>query len=286
MKILLTIFPYLTSLLFALLFFAIGINQKNPSLNSMFLGLSGTLLGIPVVFLAFNVAKSVSERKLSENVFEYIKMQADTLLLGLMNRIIKLIYPYEYPQTSPKAISSTLSLTKENLSNSLKNNKHIGFAFLCDLKGFEEKFRSHLNFALSISYLNVDILNTLIEIGKSIRSFIYYSENTENLFLIRNGKADYIIKSASELNKTNPDNAYLLMKTLSNNKSKVIDSGTFTRDKVESLLNYCDINPEHLPKYTNELFLLLRDIQKWLKITKYKFIFDTRQFKVTYAKNE
>jgi len=281
-KFIIKTFPYLISIIFAILFSYIGFNQTIDYLKSLCMSISATLLGIPIVFLFFDVAKSISERKLSKNVFGYIKMQTDTLLLELMNRAVKLIYPYESPQTSTETINSALNLTKESLSNFLKNNKHIGFTFQNDLKVFEEKFRSHLNFALSTNYLNVDMLHALTEIGKSIRSFIYYSENTKNLFLVHNNTANYTIINASELDKNNPDNTYLLMETLNKNESKVVDSGIFTQNKIKSLLNYHDINPKHLPQYTDELFQLLKNIKKWLKTTGHEFILDTRQFKLTY----
>jgi hypothetical protein len=87
----------------------------------LFHNISAAFFAIPLLFLFYELAKSFSNRKLNKEIYDYIKLQVDTEILSIINKIFKIIYGYDYIGLSSANICEFLTINKTNLTSLLES---------------------------------------------------------------------------------------------------------------------------------------------------------------------
>ncbi len=280
-KVLKTI-PYIAAIIAGLIFYFIG-QSNNGDIKGLLINISAAFFAIPLIFLFYQVAQNLSNKRLNKEISDYSKMLIDREMLSIINQLHKMVYPLQERDFSEKSVNEFFSLSEEKLKEELSSKEYPGFVILKKWEVYEENLNSILKHPLIVSRLADEWIISIITIIKSMRDLDsvkkikeLYIKTHEDLVL------SHKVVSGKEINEDNirfPDR-YLLMKHLHGDDYIVVDFGDFALYNVSELLHLCKINEKYLELYTERIFNLSSDINDWAGLTGSEFIIDTKMFRL------
>jgi len=280
-KHLLKSIPYISSIIGGIIFYLISILLEND-IKNIFLGISSTLFTIPIIILFYDILKALTDKKLNHKIYDYAKIQVDTVVLSILNQLIKIVYPIEKKEFSFKGITEFLSIKKKTLKTILNENYYFGFQIFKTWEINEKNLHDLLKNTFILDKLSNEQIISMISLIKSIRKLESILKNS-NLY-VKSIKAINGLKivKGTDLNKNNtqfPDR-YLLLKYLSEDKFIVMDFGDFKKYNLEKLSEVYEIDKNKLDQLHQPIGFLLTDINNWLTNTNNEFLIDTKEFRM------
>jgi len=254
--------------------------------SSLFLGIAGAFFAIPCLYVLYESARRFSNRKLTQELFEYAKMQIDTEVLSIVNQLMKIAHPYEERDFTLNGIRAFLALSEVDLRTALQGNEYLGFQVLKDWSVSIRNAIAILENPFILQRLDNDQAISVVALLKRLTSFEVIHKRVSNLYRITNKQAEgYKVQAGREISDRNveyPDR-YLLLRHLIDDKYVVADFGDFPLYQVPKLLNICKMNKAYTRVYADELFGLVQAVNDWLYCTGNEFIIDPKTFKFAFA---
>ncbi|CCU79640.1 hypothetical protein HSACCH_01477 [Halanaerobium saccharolyticum subsp. saccharolyticum DSM 6643] len=284
-KFLLKILPYVASITVGAILFFISGNLVGD-LKVLFLSLSASFWSIPLIYLFYNLTKKISHKKLNKEVFDYAKVKIDTEMLSILNKLLKIVYPYKYHDFSFSGINNFLSLDQKQIENMLSEYNYIGFQIFKRWDFSENKFNDILENPYILNKLEDNQIIAIIQIIKSLRSLeLLHKEESiyeNNLEEVSNHK----IISGKELNENNTEHPerLVLLKNIQDNNFLVQDFGDFKNKNKDNLLKLFSVKDKHLETYSKAIFHVVTKINKWVEVSGNEFIIDSKMFKINSEK--
>jgi hypothetical protein len=279
-QFLLKILPYIASITVGAMLFLISGNLVGD-LKVLFLSLSASFWSIPLIYLFYNLTKKISQKKLNKEVFDYAKVKIDTEILSILNKLLKVVYPYKYHDFSFSGINNFLSLDQEQIENMLSEYNYIGFQIFKRWDFSENKFNDILENPYILNKLEDNQIIAIIQIIKSLRSLeLLHKEESiykNNLEKVQNHK----IISGKELNENNTEHPerLVLLQNIKNDKFIVQDFGDFKNKNRDNLLKLFSVKDKHVESYSRVIFRIITKINKWIEVSGNEFIIDSKMFK-------
>lgn len=280
-KIVLKSLPYLICLIVGSIFLIVTFTIPSEELKGLYSNLAATFFGIPLVFLVFETTKAFSNRKLNAEIFDYVKMLVDTQALSATKHLIKMVYSYERNKNTFGDIVDTINLKKEELATLLKTEKRIGFQIFKKFEVDEQNIQSLLNNSLLLQSMSNEQIICIIKLLQSMRQLSLLRRESD-LFIATDEKlSNYKAIKGSSINPTNNilPNRYMLLKSISNDKSLVVDFGDFTDQIKEDCNKVYEVNIKQEELLIETLFELLSNVNNWLAVTGNEFIIDQKIFR-------
>jgi len=282
-KKLLKISPYSASILAGLLFLFIGLKQSED-IKGLFISISAAFFAIPLIYLFYQKAHNLSQKRLNKEMFDYAKIQIDREILSIINQLHKTVYPLEARNFSQADVSKFLSLGKDDIEEVLSKNEYLGFQIFKKWEVTEDNLHEVLKNSYMLKSLENEQIISIISIIKSLRG-LESIQKIEELYARTDKKAtSYKIVSGRELNEENIrfPNRYLLLRDLGDNKYLVADFGDFPLYNVDKLLQIFTMNENLLEAYSSAIFDLMSEINIWVDLTGGEFVIDTKMFRLGY----
>ena len=278
----LRLYPYIVCIATGTILF-VGGSMLSGDVKSLVLGIAGVFFAIPCLYVIYESAQTFSNRKLNKELFEYAKMRVDREVLSMVNQLMKIVYPYEDRDFSPKGIQTFLSQNKQQIAVAIEGNEYLGFQVLKDWSVSEDCLVQILESPFILQKLDNDHVISVISLMKRIRSLQDIQKNVPDLYQPIDKKAHgYKIQAGRELNDSNtkyPDR-YLLLKELADDKYQVADFGDFPLYQIPKLLYYFQVNRKYTGVYALEISDFIATINQWIELTGTEFIVDTRMFRM------
>lgn len=281
--------PYITSL-----FVGVGLyfftTFLTGNIHDLLINVSASLIAITVILIFYELIKSLSERKLNIEIFEYGKMQVDREVLGVVHQLMKFIYPLEGIDFSQKGVTKFLNTKQTELKQILKDNSFMGFQVFRTWEAYELNIENILKNPLITEKFENDQIITVIKLLKGVRE-LSELQRSQDVFAQENRKpliSNYKLVKGSKINSQNeryPDR-YLLLKSVGGNKFKVLDHPDIPEFRKKNAFNSYKINPKLVDFYSLALLELINSVNVWLKLTGYEFLIDTKMFKMRPVFNE
>lgn len=273
--------PYLASILAGLLFWFIGL-RLGQDIRSLFIAIAAAFFAIPLIYLFYQRAYNLSQKRLNKEVFDYAKMQIDRDILSIINQLQKMVYPLQEKDFSPAGVSRFLALGRNDLKEILSKNEYLGFQVFKKWEVSEQNLRNTLENSYMLKSLENEQIISIISIIKSLRHLESVQKYDE--IYIRTGQkaASYRVVAGKELSEENiqfPDR-YVLLKDLDDNKFLVADFGDFALYDEDQLLQVFVISQKLLEIYSIAIFDLITEINVWLDLTGEEFVVDTKMFRL------
>jgi len=283
-KILLKICPYIISLAIGLSFFFLSFQNYNVNLINLFVNFSAIFISITLIYLFYDLIKLIINRKLNKEIADYLKLQVDTIILRILNYLLKITYGYckEFSDTSIKEL---LSIKKDILKNNLKDQSFLGFQILKNTSYHEEELKKILSNNLLTNKSDNEQIISIIRILKNVYWLSnVIQKNSFNNAKQNNGKDIYKIIQGTKINLINENfpNRYILLEKIDNNKAIVRDFGDFSENTINFLLQSYNIKNEFFNTISDRLYDLIQSINYWIKLTGYEFIVEIREFKMKF----
>jgi len=273
--------PYLASILAGLLFWFIGL-RLGQDIRSLFIAVAAAFFAIPLIYLFYQRAYNLSQKRLNKEVFDYAKMQIDRDILSIINQLQKMVYPLQEKDFSPAGVSRFLALGRNDLKEILSKNEYLGFQVFKKWEVSEQNLHNTLENSYMLKSLENEQIISIISIIKSLRYLESIQKYDEAYIRTGQKAASYRIVAGRELSEENiqfPDR-YLLLKDLDDNKFLVADFGDFALYDEDQLLQVFVISQKLLEIYSIAIFDLITEINVWLDLTGEEFIVNTKMFRL------
>jgi len=277
----LRVLPYFVSILAGLLFLYIGL-ELNQDIKGLFTSISAAFFAIPLLYLFYQMAQNLSQKRLNKEIFDYAKVQIDGQMLSIINQLHKIVYPLEEKDLSPTGVSKFLSLGQDDLKEILSRNAYLGFQVLKSWEVTEEDLHEVLRNSFILKSLENNQVISIISVIKSLRC-LESVQKAEELYAGTEEEAtSYEIVAGRELNRENIKfpNRYLLLKNLNDNKSLIADFGDFSPYDVDKLLRVFVVDQRFLEVYSGAIFDLLGEVNNWVHLTGGEFVVDAKMFRM------
>lgn len=277
----LKIFPYLICLAAFGVFYAIG-TQFEGDIRSLFHGISGSFLGIPILYLIYELSKEFSNKKLNKELFDYAKMKIDQDVLSIVNQLMKLSLPYNEVTLSPEKIQLFLSNSEDVLKQQLEKHEYLGFQVFKSWEITERNISKVLENPFILEHLENEQTIAIVNLLKIIQSFDGLPKNLDDLYVCtEKGSRGYKVEKGTNINAENakyPDR-YLLLRDIGNGRYLVSDFGDFPKYQTEKLLFTYKINPKYISQFATSIHVFIECMNNWLDSSGNEFILNSKMFK-------
>ena len=92
-------------------------------------------------------------------------------------------------------------------------------------------------------------------------------------------KTEFVIQSGNAINPNNPENLYLLLKPLENNKAVVVAGGSFCNVSPKEMTKTFKLNDEAVSVFAHHINSIVELVNDWIMITGNYFIINPKLLK-------
>ncbi|GAA6773400.1 hypothetical protein [Flavobacterium sp. CGRL2] len=207
----------------------------------------------------------------------FLKQQVDKEIISICSHLYKMILGYG-PFTESQ-LYEVVNLTLEELKLKLFEKKIIGFTVIKDWKYYINTFKSILNQPLFAHQADQNLNNAMIQVIKTITTLSVYQKHRNIFYDTKTEVKDLSIVYGKDLNEINPEDRYVLIKKVDEEKGKVVDSGVIQKYNIDKATNYLIINDE-FDNYVEAIFNLCKSLQSYIIKTGNTIIIDPLYFRV------
>lgn len=176
---------------------------------------------------------------------------------------------YDYPKF--------LHLSMQSLIEILKEKEFLGFFLYRNIEKHIEDFISFFNDDIETFFLNDEEKRLLAKLVFALREYknVIHSQTVFNFV---DSCSKYIVQPGSSMNDSNPENSFLLLEPLEENKAIVIASGLFSSDSFESLLKRFTLNENAISIFAGVIESIINLTNDWIAGTGRYFIINPDMF--------
>jgi hypothetical protein len=279
-KFLLKALPYLLAISAGFLFYILGLSSGSP--KDLFFNLSAAFFAIPALYLFYDIAKNISQKKLNKEIFDYAKMQIDREVLPLICDLNSILYPLSEEPLSEKMVSHIISLNRADIDRLTTSAHPIGFYIFKDWSGIMSELHAILRNPYILQRLENEQIIAVLQIIKNAVSFGMVRLSLDGLYTESKAKppASYDVLSGKGMDKEAGDNRYVLCKHLSEDNFQILDFGDFRKFSVDrGLLKTFDVNKDLLGIYNKEISDFIHSMRSWVDSTGGEFVIDPTAFR-------
>jgi hypothetical protein len=272
-----------------LIFYLLG-NLLNSNIKNLFHNISAAFFVIPLLYLLYELTKMWTDRELNKEIYDFIKVQVDSEILSIVNKLMKMIQGYGQQRFSLSDIRHFLRFSRQTMECTLKNQTFLGFQVFKEWDSNEHALQLVLSHSFISSRLSNKYAISIIKLIKNLRSLKQLLRNFKVFIEIKNpkvcSKMNYQLIKGKEVDpftstsSENTSETYMLIKPLDGAKGRLVDFGNFGDYYESHLLDIYRMNEDYINLFINEILDILKDIECWLSITGNEFIVDTTIFRI------
>lgn len=164
-----------------------------------------------------------------------------------------------------------LQMSTESLIKLLLHKQFLGFFLFRNIETNIDEFVEFFNDSLETYFLNDKEKRLLAKLVFSLRDYQKYL-HSENVMTSVASKTEFVIQSGNAINSNNPENSYLLLKPLDNNKSVVVAGGSFCNVSPKEMTKTFEIKEEAVSVFAHKISNIIELVNDWISITGNYFI--------------
>ena len=171
-----------------------------------------------------------------------------------------------------------LHISTESLIKVLLHKQFLGFFLYRNIEINIDDFVNLFNDKLETYFLNEKEKRILAKLVFSLRN---YKEiiHSDKIFNCIDANVEYVVKQGKEINPQNPEDSYLLLKPIEDNKAVVIAGGTFNNVSPETMIDVFELIDEAVPVFAHHINNLIVLINDWIAITGKYFIINPKELR-------
>ncbi|AHE66834.1 hypothetical protein Loa_01281 [Legionella oakridgensis ATCC 33761 = DSM 21215] len=175
--------PYAVSIILGVVFLILA--NYFPSNKDLFIGISSTSFSIVGVFLLVETVEYFANRKLNEEIHQYINYKTTKILMEILQRLCRIVCLNNTKPTKLKDFKTLGEHTKDTLSDVLSNKEFLGFDIFIDWLAYLNKLEKLFDSNLIADNLNSEEAKSLIKIHKRIKTFGHILDREfEKIFIL------------------------------------------------------------------------------------------------------
>lgn len=230
--------------------------------------------------LGQEISSIIHKQSSKDQIIEYIKLQLDKEVLSICNHIKKLFYGYSKFFTL-NDIFIMLELKREALNKIFSESEFIGFQIVKDWQSYRDNLKILIENPTFSKYIDEDKLAPIIQMTNTLM-LIELNFKQRNFFNEIDKQADNCeIIAANEMNKSNPEDSYILLAKKNDAKAgKVLDAGIIYKYNLDRALKFYKVKETELFVLTELFGNLLKNLNDTIKKWGDNIMIDPSTFKL------
>lgn len=223
--------------------------------------------------LIYQIQEIIDNRISNKKYYTSIKREIDNALQTILIDISKLMFFGERPKCYDYNL--ILHISHDELVKEFFEKTLLGFQLFKDNNQNLDEFISLYNNQVYLNFLGEREKYSLAKIILQFKDFISLINNP-NIYNKENKSIDYNIVNATQMNENNPQNSYILLKRLDEQKHIVMDSGIFNKEQLSNVLYLYRIKSDAIASVAWKILDLALEINEWIRISGNYFIVNDR----------
>lgn len=273
-------FPYILSLIAGSIFYLCA-HLTGGNLSGFLLNISASLFTIPIVIYSYELIKEKISKESNRDVSEYVKMNIDSELLSLLDRVSPLVSKKVAPGLEKVLVF--LRMDEADIRKNLTRTTPFVFHLATEWARSERQFSKLLANELIYNNMTIDERNMLIRLIKITRTLNYA---TDPRFYVAESKpnSDYRVINGNEIDRvTKFNNRYLLLKKSKRDgefRVAAFNDIDINKYKID-LLMQMKIDKEGQKLLFSALIEIKSCVDIWLNTRGDSFILDDKIYKLS-----
>lgn len=258
------IIPYL-SLGFASMI-VIGISQliSNEGLRNILIGVFSSSVFFFLVYLFYDLIRQVILNKEKKYLVDYIKNKISNDIFVALYFLKKIIHGYNLDSNTLENIFNTVSYSKNEIFNSIKNQNYLGFQIFKNTDEVRSLFSEAVKDNLILKYSShVDSIS-ILRISNNLARLESILKSENNFDNCAESGIEFTVVNGRNINPDNDEKHLLLKKTAHSDRFVVYDSGFFEKEKIEKLLSKYVLKEDSAKEVSGLLFETFKLMKHWL----------------------
>ena len=223
--------------------------------------------------LIYQIQEIIDNRISNKKYYTSIKREIDNSLQAILIDTIKLLFFGERPKCYDYNL--ILHMTRDELLKELFEKELLGFQLFKDNNQNLHEFVSLYNNQVYLNFLGEKEKYSLAKILLQFKDFLRII-NDHSIYNKKEITTDYDIVNANQINENNPQNSYILLKKIDEQKRVVMDSGTFHKKQLSNLLYLYRIKSDAIETVIEKILDLALEINEWIRISGNYFMINDR----------
>ena len=169
-------------------------------------------------------------------------------------------------------------MSTESIMKVLLHKEFLGFYLFRNIETNIDEFVEFFNDSLETYFLNDKEKRLLAKLVFSLRDYQKLL-HSENVMTSVTSKTEFVIQSGNAINPNNPENSYLLLKPLENNKAVVVAGGSFCNVSPKEMTKTFKLNDEAVSVFAHHINSIVELVNDWIMITGNYFIINPKLLK-------
>ena len=246
-----------------------SLNGKNKS------EIRGTIAQI----LSDSIIKIHESGGLFDKIDDYIKQKVDTEILTIAGHLGKMLLGYQ-GKSAPELLQLISNLSDEEIEESIKSQKPIGFQIFKNFQVQENKFREIADSAISSVHQNREMARPIIELVSWVGRYdaLNSPRSSDTWFKELNSTStEYkVVPPSPQMGKNdNLPNRFILLKKIDEEKGVHTDFGDFIyTPRIQKLTNFYEFDETNLTTFISIFRHFITTVDEWLDLTNGEIIID------------
>ena len=174
--------------------------------------------------------------------------------------------------------SKLLHMSTESIMKVLLHKEFLGFYLFRNIETNIDEFVEFFNDSLETYFLSDKEKRLLAKLVFSLRDYQKLL-HSENVMTSVTSQTKFVIQSGNAINPNNPENSYLLLKPLENNKAVVVAGGLFCNVSPKEMTKTFKLNDKAVSVFAHHINSIVALVNDWIMITGNYFIINPKLLK-------
>lgn len=263
--------PYL---IFSVTIFALYVIYNNLSPSSskeIILGVLSNGIFFFVVFVFFDLVRSVNYQKESKYLNEYIKNKVGNDVFVALYFQKKILHGYNLETNTLDNIMSIIDYSQTEISGMIRNQRYLGFQIFKNIDEVKSLFEGVLNSNLILKYSSHTETINLLKITNNLSTLEMIFKDESNFKKSHSKSVEFEAIDGKSMNADNPEGYILLRKTSKKDMFVVYDSGVFEKRHIDKLVQEYVLKADVCDNVANLMYETLGLMKEWLpEVTRLK----------------
>jgi hypothetical protein len=258
------IIPYVSFGLVSLIVLVVAYFVSDVEIKNVLLNVFSSSIFFFLAYLFYDLIRQVIINKEKKYLIDYIKNKISNDIFVALYFLKKIIHGYNLDSNTLENIFSTVSYSKNELYNSIKNQNYLGFQIFKNTDEVRSLFSDTLNDNLILKYSSHNDCISILRIANNLARLEVTLKNEKNFNSCAESGIEFKIVNGKDINPENDEKYLLLKKTTHPERFVVYDSGFFEKDKIEILLERYVLKEEPAKEVSDVLFETLALMKYWI----------------------
>lgn len=217
-----------------------------------------------LAYLFYDLIRQIILNKEKKDLVNYIKNKISNDIFVALYFLKKIIHGYNLDSNTLENIFNTVTYSKDEILNSVKNQNYIGFQIFKNTDEVRDLFGEALNDNLILKYSSHVESTSILRIANNLARLESILKNDNNFNECAERGIEFTVVNGKDINPDNDEKHLLLKKTVHSNRFVVYDSGFFEKEKIDKLLNRFVLKRDSAIEVANLLFETFTLMKHWL----------------------